>query len=126
MRRVRPPTGANTVDFWQLTQLATSAQIDKAMGEPIMVELEQARGLRTGLLPGDALAHKQIDRSKWILGSPASQLACFSVEGMIRAWVRHAGKGICHPPSVVWHAYQRGVQFRVATRPQQELLRSLA
>jgi ADP-ribosylglycohydrolase len=34
-------------------------------------------------------------------------LACFTVEGLIRACVRGSHKGICHPPSVVWHAYCR-------------------
>ena len=42
-----------------------------------------------------------------LLGSPAGQLACFTVEGMIRANVRMAHHGLCHPPSVVFHAYRR-------------------
>lgn len=37
----------------------------------------------------------------------STQLACFTAEGTIRALVRGAEKGICHPPSVVWHAYCR-------------------
>ncbi|MFE0632028.1 ADP-ribosylglycohydrolase family protein [Streptomyces sp. NPDC058864] len=36
-----------------------------------------------------------------------TQLACFTVEGSIRALVRGSHKGICHPPSVLWHAYCR-------------------
>jgi ADP-ribosylglycohydrolase len=37
----------------------------------------------------------------------STQLAAFSLEGAIRAMVRADHKGICHPPSVVWHAYCR-------------------
>ncbi|MFI2374862.1 ADP-ribosylglycohydrolase family protein [Streptomyces sp. NPDC018964] len=36
-----------------------------------------------------------------------TQLACFTAEGIIRAMVRMEHKGICHPPSVVLHAYCR-------------------
>ncbi|WP_409328932.1 ADP-ribosylglycohydrolase family protein [Trujillonella humicola] len=67
------------------------------------------RGLLLGLALGEALA----------TGSPSSagasqlrsgvgtQLALFTVEGLIRASVRQRSKGICHPPSVVWHALVR-------------------
>jgi ADP-ribosylglycohydrolase len=36
-----------------------------------------------------------------------TQLTLFTVEGLIRARVRGRSKGICHPPSVVRHAYLR-------------------
>jgi ADP-ribosyl-[dinitrogen reductase] hydrolase len=36
-----------------------------------------------------------------------TQMALFTVEGLIRAWVRGTLEGICHPPSVVHHAYLR-------------------
>jgi ADP-ribosyl-[dinitrogen reductase] hydrolase len=36
-----------------------------------------------------------------------TQMALFTVEGLIRAWVRGTLKGICHPPGVVHHAYLR-------------------
>lgn len=36
-----------------------------------------------------------------------TQMALFTVEGLIRARVRFAAKGICHIPSVVHHAYRR-------------------
>ncbi|SQD99566.1 ADP-ribosylation/Crystallin J1 (fragment) [Parafrankia sp. Ea1.12] len=36
-----------------------------------------------------------------------TQLALFTAEGMLRASVRFRSKGICHPPGVVWYAYQR-------------------
>ncbi len=36
-----------------------------------------------------------------------TQMTLFTVEGLIRAEVRSAARGICHPPSVVHHAYRR-------------------
>ncbi len=36
-----------------------------------------------------------------------TQMALFTVEGLIRAYVRQSLKGICHPPSVIHHAYLR-------------------
>lgn len=36
-----------------------------------------------------------------------TQMTLFTVEGLIRADVRFTAKGICHPPSVVHHAYRR-------------------
>jgi hypothetical protein len=34
-------------------------------------------------------------------------MTLFTVEGLIRAHVRDTLRGICHPPSVVHHAYLR-------------------
>lgn len=39
--------------------------------------------------------------------SADAQLMMFTAEGLIRAGVRYASKGICHPPGVVLHAYLR-------------------
>ena len=36
-----------------------------------------------------------------------TQMTLFTVEGLMRAQMRGATRGICHPPSVVHHAYQR-------------------
>ncbi|WP_287359347.1 ADP-ribosylglycohydrolase family protein [Mesorhizobium sp.] len=36
-----------------------------------------------------------------------TQMTLFTVEGLIRAAVRFAERGICHPPGVVHHAYRR-------------------
>lgn len=36
-----------------------------------------------------------------------TQMTLFTAEGLIRALVRHAAKGICHPPGVVHHALLR-------------------
>src|SRR5215469_1142760 len=36
-----------------------------------------------------------------------TQMTLFTAEGLLRAYVRGCLKGICHPPSVVHHAYLR-------------------
>jgi ADP-ribosylglycohydrolase len=36
-----------------------------------------------------------------------TQMTMFTAEGLIRAQVRWLDRGICHPPGVVWGAYQR-------------------
>lgn len=67
------------------------------------------RGSVLGLLLGDALG--ATGGKPAANGSPratsAGQLACFTVEGTIRASIRSSHRGICHAPSVVWHAYHR-------------------
>jgi ADP-ribosylglycohydrolase len=72
-------------------------------------QLATARGCLIGLVLGDAVG--AADAAALVAGplrvTTAGQLACFTVEGMIRAHVRGAHKGICHPPSVVWNAYTR-------------------
>ena len=59
-----------------------------------------------GLAVGDAIGGT-IPAEGPLLATSAGQLACFTIEGIIRASVRYSHKGICHPPSVVWHAYHR-------------------
>lgn len=69
-----------------------------------------ARGLLLGLVPGDAVGavggHVPPGASL-LRNTVAGQLACFTTEGLIRASVRFGNKGICHPPTVVWHAMAR-------------------
>ena len=36
-----------------------------------------------------------------------TQMTLFTAEGLMRAQNRMYSRGICHPPSVVWHAYLR-------------------
>lgn len=36
-----------------------------------------------------------------------TQMTLFTVEGLIRAWVRGRSRGVCYPPGVVRHAYLR-------------------
>ncbi len=46
-----------------------------------------------------------------------TQMALFTAEGLLRAEVRGQQKGICHPPSVVRHAYLRWLQTQGSTAP---------
>ena len=69
----------------------------------------RVRGMMLGLALGDTLGGA---KGKLPAGGPlragvSTQLACFTVEGTIRACVRDDHKGMCDPPSVVWHAYCR-------------------
>lgn len=36
-----------------------------------------------------------------------TQMTLFTAEGILQAWHRYCGKGICHTPSVIGYAYQR-------------------
>jgi ADP-ribosylglycohydrolase len=67
------------------------------------------RGSVLGLLLGDALGATggRPPTTGALRATSAGQLACFTVEGMIRASIRSSHRGICHAPSVVWHAYHR-------------------
>ncbi|MEV6055219.1 ADP-ribosylglycohydrolase family protein [Streptomyces sp. NPDC052107] len=71
--------------------------------------LSRVRGLLLGLAIGDTLgaARGKLPADSPLRAGVSTQLACFTAEGTIRALVRGAHKGICHPPSVVWHAYCR-------------------
>lgn len=66
---------------------------------------DRARGLVLGLLLGDAVA--EWGGTGVMHGTCAGQLACFALEGATRAHVRAMHKGICHPPSVVFHSLCR-------------------
>jgi|GEM_PF-304038 len=46
-----------------------------------------------------------------------TQMTLFTAEGLIRAMVRHASKGICHMPSVVHHALLRWLKTQGQTAP---------
>jgi ADP-ribosylglycohydrolase len=59
-----------------------------------------------GLALGDAIG-ATVPADGPLLATSAGQLACFTVEGIVRASVRYGHKGICHPPSVIWHAFHR-------------------
>ncbi|MFD7450112.1 ADP-ribosylglycohydrolase family protein [Kitasatospora sp. NPDC059827] len=75
----------------------------------IVVDEGRVRGLVLGAALGDAAG---VVRGRWPAEGPlrvgvGTQLAAFTIEGAIRASVRMSHKGICHAPSVVWHAYCR-------------------
>lgn len=71
--------------------------------------VSRVRGLLLGLALGDTLgaARGKLPAAGPLRAGVSTQLACFTAEGTIRAWVRGLHKGICHPPSVVGHAYCR-------------------
>ncbi|MEU4714473.1 ADP-ribosylglycohydrolase family protein [Micromonospora purpureochromogenes] len=72
-------------------------------------QLATARGCVLGLMLGDAIGATggKVPASGTLRATSAGQLACFTIEGIIRANIRGTHKGNCHPPSVVRHAYTR-------------------
>ncbi|MFI2429287.1 ADP-ribosylglycohydrolase family protein [Streptomyces sp. NPDC018955] len=69
----------------------------------------RVRGLLLGLAVGDTLgtARGKLPADVSLRAGVSTQLACFTAEGTIRAFVRGNHKGICSPSGVVWHAYCR-------------------
>ncbi|MER5480853.1 ADP-ribosylglycohydrolase family protein [Streptomyces sp. NPDC002734] len=69
----------------------------------------RVRGMMLGLALGDTLgaAGGKLPDEGPLRAGVSTQLACFTAEGTIRAWIRGEMRGVCHPPSVVWHAYSR-------------------
>lgn len=53
-----------------------------------------------------------------------TQMSMFTAEGLIRAYNSGVGKGICHPPSVVRHAYLRWLHTQGESSPGSEPFRS--
>ena len=68
-----------------------------------------ARGTLLGLILGDAVGATggNVPDSGILPATSGGQLACFTVEGLIRADVRSALRGIGHTPTMVWQAYGR-------------------
>ena len=50
-----------------------------------------------------------------------AQMTLFTAEGLLRAWVRQEGRGLCHAPSVVSHAYLRWLKTQGETPAMPEL-----
>jgi ADP-ribosylglycohydrolase len=50
-----------------------------------------------------------------------TQMTLFTAEGLIRASVRGRSRGICHPPTVLWQAYQRWLVTQRASQPPPEV-----
>jgi hypothetical protein len=70
--------------------------------------LDRARGLLLGLLLGDARAYRDPGPAYWLTGSAAGQLACFTVEALIRRQVAQREGGLDGSPAFwVWFAYRR-------------------
>ncbi|WP_078940707.1 ADP-ribosylglycohydrolase family protein [Streptomyces cellulosae] len=69
----------------------------------------RVRGMMLGLALGDTLgaAKGKLPVDGPLLAGVSTQLACFTAEGTIRAWVRGNQRGVWGPTGVVWHAYCR-------------------
>jgi ADP-ribosylglycohydrolase len=67
----------------------------------------RVRGLMLGLALGEAVVGDVRPSALPLLSGVGTQLTCFTVEGLIRASVRQAHRGISSGPAVVWHAYRR-------------------
>ena len=63
-------------------------------------QLATARGCVLGLMLGDAIGATggNVPACGPLLATSAGQLACFTIDGLIRAHIRGMHKGICHPP----------------------------
>lgn len=72
-------------------------------------QLATARGCVLGLMLGDAIGATggNVPANGMLPATSAGQLACFTIDGLIRAHIRGMHKGICHPPIVVWRSYTR-------------------
>ena len=74
------------VEFWSGSQIGSVCG-ERGVQDYLPVNFGGASGL--GLITDD------------------TQMTLFTAEGLMRARMRWTAKGICHPPSVVHHAYQR-------------------
>ncbi|MGW2788102.1 ADP-ribosylglycohydrolase family protein, partial [Streptomyces populi] len=82
--------------------------------------VSRVRGLLLGLAVGDTLGRAQgkVPADGPLRAGVSTQLACFTAEGVIRALVRGDHKGLCHPPTVVWHAYGRWAALQGLKAPR--------
>lgn len=74
----------------------------------------KVRGLVLGLALGDAIGSQSCDLrpSGPLEAGTATQLAAWTIEGMLRTATRFAGDIYAHPPDPVRHAYQRWALLR--------------
>ncbi|MBC3888577.1 ADP-ribosylglycohydrolase family protein [Acetobacterium paludosum] len=78
--------------------------IGDALGAP--VEFMQLDEIISQYGP-DGIQDLVISSSEKALITDDTQMTLFTAEGILRSETRRVTKGICHPPSVVFHAYQR-------------------
>src|SRR5262249_39661616 len=72
----------------------------------VISRVQAARGVMLGLLLGDAFA-AGITTAGPLVGTGAGQLACFTVDALIRDDIRAAHRGVAHREVAVWAGYQR-------------------
>ncbi len=66
-----------------------------------------------GLLLGDAFAAAGGDTPAGpLVGTSAGQLACFTVDALIRDDIRAAHRGVAHPEVAVWAGYRRWARWQ--------------
>ncbi len=76
-----------------------------------------------GLALGDAMGTgaggtgRRLTSYSTLPGTVATQLALFTVDGLIRASVRTRQRGSCHVPTVVWHSYARWASLQDIVAP---------
>jgi ADP-ribosylglycohydrolase len=72
-----------------------------------------------GLLLGDALAAAHgVTTARSLVGTGAGQLACFTVDALIRDDIRAAHRGVAHQEVAVWAGYRRWGQWQGMLDPQ--------
>ncbi|MFF3615049.1 ADP-ribosylglycohydrolase family protein [Streptomyces sp. NPDC002580] len=72
--------------------------------------MSRVRGLLLGLAVGDTLgrAKGELPADGPLRAGVSTQLACFTAEGAVRAWVRGDHRSLSYAPvTAVWHAYCR-------------------
>lgn len=78
--------------------------IGDALGAPVEFLTYNEIKLRYGENGVGNLIYNQFQKAKI---TDDTQMTMFTAEGILRANTRYKHKGICHPPSVVYHAYLR-------------------
>ncbi|MEJ5943681.1 hypothetical protein WDZ17_00045 [Pseudokineococcus basanitobsidens] len=76
-------------------------------------DLDRLRGMLAGLVLGDALGVAEGDVPGTLRIGVAGQLACFTVDGLIRAHCREVDTGIdTHRPTLVWLSSRRWARLQ--------------
>jgi len=74
----------------------------------VISRAEAARGVMLGLLLGDAIAAAEgVTPVGSLVGTGAGQIACFTVDALIRDDIRAAHRGVAHQEVAVWTGYRR-------------------
>jgi len=113
------PETASQVEFvktWAKNESGAPTKLNRYLGCMIGGAVGDALGAPVEFMPLSQIHQtygndgiKGYDRAYGRIGAITddTQMAMFTAEGLLRAWTRGNTKGICHPPSVVHHAYLR-------------------
>jgi len=128
--RTSPETPAQVefVETWQKNEPSNPTKLNRYLGCMIGGAVGDALGAPVEFMSlaqirqtyGDE-GIKDYDRAYGRIGAITddTQMAMFTAEGTLRAWTRGNTKGICHPPSVVHHAYLRWLRTQESSFPDQ-------